>query len=260
MAANRCTLARYVASFTLLALCGNVSAWAALVVEVEAMGAAANNTVATAQAIDPSSFTTPAPDTAFPNATNNPLLPHFPTATVQGIGVGERDVDFYSFQTLGGLAYFDIDGVDNRSLTFDSILSLFDSSGTLLAFGNDTTLDPGSASKLDAFLGVYALPGPGTYYIAVSTHNNFPSAASSGTSIVPLVRPDGVAAGGAAVIGATPGDSSFAVNQVQQGTQYLLHISVESPLPEPSAIVIWGLGAICLAGISRFRKRHSAGA
>jgi len=233
-----------------------VIAWAALAIEAAAAPITElepNNSLATAQLIPITAFTLPVPATVF-----NP--PGFATATVNGLG-SATDVDFYSF-TGSGMVYFD---VDNDPFTLDTILSLFNSAGTLLAVGDDSfPEDLGSAFGFDAFLGVFDLPAPGTYFIAVSQFDNFATVYDQ-QSQPNLLRPDG-ADGGVAIVGAPPGDSSFIRNDGggnDTASPYTLHISLENPdasVPEPLTILLFGLGLAAIAARSRrmLRKRPSA--
>jgi len=224
----------------LLALLGLGSpALAAPVVEAEADGTAVNNTLGTAQAIPSSAFTTPVPATVF-----NP--PGFPTATISGAG-GETDVDFYSFTATGGSLLLDI---DNAPFTFDTIVSLFNSAGTLIALDDDADpADPGSADSRDSFVGTFTLPGPGTYYVAVSQFANFPTGFDCGG--VPLTRPDGEF-GGLSLTGCAVGDATFPNSGLQEGADYTLHISLSAsaaavPMPATLALLVSagaGLGAV----------------
>jgi len=228
---------------------------AAIVVEAEANGTAVNNSLGTAQAIPSAAFTLPVPATVFPNAVNNPLLPHFPTATVTGAN-GADDIDFFAFTAGAGLAYFDI---DNDPFEFDTVLSLFDSTGSLLAFDDDSAPDPGTESS-DSFLGVFALPTADTYYITV-TNGNFATQSFTG-AFVPLTRPDG-AFGGDATPG-RPVDATFFRNSVQDGsifTLYTLHISLQNPLqqavvPEPASLAVWGGLGFGMLALRRRRRRQ----
>jgi len=198
---------------------------AAVIAEIEANGTAANNTLSVAQVIAPSAFTLPVPAGVF-------SPPAYATATVQGSG-GLQDVDFFRFFASGGRVLLDM---DNSSPTFDPLVALFDSNGTLLAYDDDSALDNGSVNTIDSFVGSFVLPSTGSYYVAVSESPNFPTTALTGTEI-PLMRPDG-ASGGFAVSGVASSVSTFDFNGVQPGgAAYTLHISAESPAPEPGSPV-----------------------
>lgn len=220
----------------------SVAAHSALIAEVES-----NNTIATAQLIPNSAFT--------PNVNPN-VYGTNPTATITGAitsTIGSGDIDFFKFNGQAGWTlYADIDG----TTSLDSIISLFDSTGTLLAYGDDLfSLDPGSTSTTDAFLGSFVLPSTQTYYLAVSGFPQTPNGLSSATGFNPLFTPVGDPLVGAEVIGATAGDSSFpALNPanpilpVQNGS-YTLHVSV----PEPTT-ALFGLALTGAMGLMRRRR------
>jgi hypothetical protein len=173
---------------------------AALIVETETNGAAANNSLASAQSIPLSAFTAPSPA----NVIN---IPGAVTATIQGKGGGD-DVDYYSFVNPwpGSLLYLD---VDNNPATFDNMVAVFNSTGTLIAWGDDTNpADPGSASFIDARVGPVLLASVGTYYIAIAEFPNYPAAAL-------LFTETALSMGGVAVTGATPGLATFDFSGVQ---------------------------------------------
>jgi hypothetical protein len=214
------------------------SASASIINELEANGTATNNTLATAQAIAGANFT--------PNASPN-VFGMLPTASIQGVG-GNGDVDFFSFFTQAGSAYFSINNVTS---SFDSALSLFNSSGTLIAFGDDSVPpQPGSTSTKDAFLGSINLAA-GTYFIAVSEAANLPNSLATGINFSDLFRPDN-AIGGTAITGTTPGDSTFFTNGTQGNQSYVLNISAAGAgpagsVPEPGSLFLLSIGALALS-------------
>jgi hypothetical protein len=251
---------RFILSLTLvLAISGAVQG---AILESEA-GGITNNTIGTAEAIPSSHFTLPVPATVF-----NP--PGWATATIQGTGgtvVGEEsDVDFYSFTTGGGGAIFDIDDVDDQ-FAFDTVLSLFDDTGTLVGVGLDSSpvdagssrTDPVTDFSNDALLGVITL-APGTYYVAVAKLPNLPLA-FFGPVFDSLTRPDG-ADGGFALTGATPGDSSFFESGPDGDLDYTLHISLQNAagggvVPEPMSVTVWALLGTITAGAAMQRSRNA---
>lgn len=195
----------------------SAGASADLVTESESSGQASNNTLSTAQPIGAGSFTI--------NADPN-VFGALATASVRGVG-GGNDVDFYTFGTGGGSAYFDIDGTSGG---FDAYLALFDAHGTLLADNDDSFPgDAGSMTDLDAFLGVVNLSA-GQYFLAVAGGRNTARASFTGDQFVELFRPDG-AFGGFAFGNADAGESGFLRSGVQAQSSYTLHVSVPTPGP-----------------------------
>lgn len=218
------------------------------ITENEVNGAASNNTFATAQAIPNSAFTTPAPAGVF----NTSLL----AATVQGLG-GGSDIDFYSFAAQGPIEL----SITNNPFTFPTILSLFDSTGKLLAFDDSSTpLKPGSASTLDSYIGSFLLPSLGTYYVAVSNANasipNYPDT-SSCADFTPITRPDG-GGGALATIGCASSSSPFALSGVQPSSGALAYTLVIAQTPEPGTVGLMLLGAAgLLVRLQSVRRRPS---
>lgn len=204
-----------------------------VVVELEGGGQSLNNAIASAQGIAAGSFTANFHANVFGN---------LPTANVRGVG-GSGDVDFYGFSTGGGTAYFDVDGTSGG---FDTYLALFDATGTLIADNDDSFPgDPGSASDLDAFLGVVNLRA-GSYFIAVSSGGNTARASFSGDTFTELTRPDGEF-GGFAFGNADFGDSRFDRDGVQGHGAYTLNITI----PAPGTALMAGL-----AGVVTLRRRR----
>jgi hypothetical protein len=211
--------------------------------EFELDGTATNNSAATADAIPRSAFTLPVPDEVF-----NP--PGFPTATIFGRGGGlgfeggPSDVDIFRISGHGGLVL----DIDTAGLTsFDTILSLFNGSGLLLAMNDDNSNDPGSVdvTNHDSLI-FFTLPGPGVYFVAVTQWQNFPCdetlPCSLDTAFIPSRN------------GPQPEEG-------EDAGSYVLHISLQHPHPIPlpptgllvgSVIGLAGLVARCW----RFRSRQ----
>ncbi|MCA9136758.1 MAG: DVUA0089 family protein, partial [Planctomycetales bacterium] len=188
--------------------------------EKEHNGEQVNNTFADAQVIGSSYFTTDITGDVFGSIGGA-------TATIRGTG-GGYDVDMYRFH-VNGTSNVMLD-IDNDPFSFDTILSLFDSQGRLIALDDDSVADPGSVSGLDSSIGTIQL-ADGDYYVAVSRYSNFPIAwTSSGTTTQPITRPDGYS-GGEKVIGAPTSQlnsTPFQFNGYDAGSPYQLHISVST--------------------------------
>jgi hypothetical protein len=209
---------------------------ASTVSEVESASEATNNRIATAQWIGVGSFTTAGSATVHQPA-------GWAMASVQA-SAGGNDVDFYAFITAAGSAVFDVDGA---APNFDSLLSLFNSSGTLIAQDDDSPVELGSTNSSDSLLGTVPLSA-GTYYVAVSRYGNGP-VLHLGTqfSATHYQRPVDGLDGGYAVLGATAGDT-FVVSNTSAGTgkAYTLNISL-SAVPEPSTLALLAIGGGILA-------------
>jgi hypothetical protein len=139
-------------------------ALAAAVSEVEP-----NDSIAGAQAIAATSFDL----TENADIADSTTIPH---ASVDG--TGNDTFDYYSFtvpQQGTTSSTFDIDSTEGGSMFgYDSYLRLFDSSGTVLAFSDDSAVDAGSTEDSSVGLGMtrdsyltYTFSTPGTYYIEV---------------------------------------------------------------------------------------------
>ena len=216
----------------LVLLLGCAAAEAADVNEFEAAGTASNNSLATAQAIPPSAFTLPVPPTVF-----DP--PGFRTASLIGRG-GGSDVDIFRISGHGTLL-LDIDN-DVINSFLDTALVLFDSSGVVLARGLDGPVDDGTVTSHDALL-VFDLPGPGVYFVAVSSDFNVDSGCSP----------------------ALPGctlDNAFGSNgpQPEDAPQYLLYLSLEHPhrvgVPAPAALILVVAAGGVVGAMSVLRRRR----
>ena len=94
----------------------------------------------------------------------------------QSISQGD-DVDMFSFSVAAGdTVEFD---VDRTSGTLDSVLRLFTSNGSQLAF-NDDGAAPGESSSLESFL-QHTFTSDGTYYAGISAFGNSSYNAVTGT-------------------------------------------------------------------------------
>jgi phospholipase C len=143
----------------------------------------------------------------------------------------------------------------NNPFTFPTILSLFDSSGRLLAFGDvSTPLKPGSASTNDSYIGSYTLLFPGRYFVAVSNAGasipGYPDT-SSCTSFDQLTRPDG--GNGGISTGGCDSTSSAFVFAGDQPVSPLSYTLLIADTPEPGTLVLAAMGLIG-AALWKWRK------
>lgn len=77
-----------------------------------------------------------------------------------------KDVDYFTFQAQAG----DVLEIDIDNGTFDSILAIFDDTGTLQRMNAySTDLDEGSASIMDARIDAFVAPKSGLYTVGVSS-------------------------------------------------------------------------------------------
>lgn len=93
-----------------------------------------------------------------------------------------NDVDFYTFDANeGDVLTIDIDNGYGGEGSIDTIVGIFDESGTLLRMNNDmnddneaiVTPDEGSTSLLDSMIEAFTVPATGTYTVGVSTYPRF---------------------------------------------------------------------------------------
>ncbi len=145
-----------------------------------------------------------------------------------GTGVGNGHVDtghiVFDFNALSGdILDLDIDVTKIFAGTTytddDSKLFLFDSSGVLLAENDDDGFSG------ESFIDDYAIIADGIYYAAVTTYDNDP-----------------IFSGGIISGWEDDGESSFDFNII---------ITNASPVPEPSTMLLFGIGLISLAGVNR---------
>lgn len=129
---------------------------------------------------------------------------------------GTTGRDWYSFTTsqANQQAFFDI---DNGMTDLDSLISLYDSVGTLIGASDDGGVaDPGSVHGYDSFLSA-VLTNPGLYFVSVGQYPN---------------------------------------QDLSPGQDYTLHVSLEnhvnpSNVPVPAAVWLFGSGIAGLMGARR---------
>ena len=93
---------------------------------------------------------------------------------------GTRDVDFYKFQATAGSTVTLVTSLPTNGSAMDTILRLFDASGSQLALNDD---DPNGGTVYSRIS--YVVPATGTYYVGVSGYNNRaynPTAGGSGVN------------------------------------------------------------------------------
>lgn len=179
------------------------------------------------------------------------------------------DVDFYKFTIASTMSlFFDIDyandiGNPNDDDTgVDSMIAVFDIIDTLLSYNDDSdvfdydTNDPGSVPNgdYDSLIGALELSA-GSYFVAVSSFGNSPLAYEENFSSSSYLSVSGELFEGAY------GGSGYELNGLgETGGSYQLVISESfdamTPVPEPNTMLLFGLGLLGFAGVSRRRKEQ----
>ena len=140
------------------------------------------------------------------------------------LGRGNNTFDFYSFNSVAGQAFFDIDYGKSSGGSFDSWIELYDSSYTRVAYNdNSYTTESGSFSVFDSFMN-YEFETSELYYLAVGQ------------------------------------TCDCKMSRMSYGVDYTLHISQGyshevSAVPVPAAVWLFGTGLLALFGVSRRNSR-----
>lgn len=161
------------------------------------------------------------------------LFEDLPVAILHG-GLEGEEPNHYTFDICHDTRFFA--DIDRTAPDLDTTLSLFNESGTLIGFADNSPVDLGSLTRRDPFLGVMTLR-PGRYVLTVAKASTPPAALTAERieNAQPLVRPD-AESGGYRILDAETGNHSFLPPPVQRGEgtdesgdPYRLGISVEQP-------------------------------
>jgi hypothetical protein len=145
---------------------------------------------------------------------------------------------------------------------FDPILALFDSTGALIGQnddgGDNVPADSVTGAQFDTFLELTTL-APGTYTVAVMQYDNFANGPNLSDGFARTGEPNFT------LDFAPAGSTGFFwdVTQHQRTGNWafdILGVNSAGIVPEPSSLVMGGIGGLTLLGVSLFRRRKPTAA
>ena len=194
-----------------------------------------NSTQFTAQSIDGRWSLTADPNIG--DATNTNTSTTIPHVTVTGTGDGTADFFSFTVGSAGKKGIFDIDFGTAGGVPLDSVITLYDSNGFILATNNDSllaVLDPGSADVADSFL-EYTFATPGTYVLGVVGFGSTGVPSGASYSLHASLESDAIIAEGGATTatvtreGSTVGDLTVALSVPVNGSRVTVPATVTIP-------------------------------
>ena len=153
----------------------------------------------------------------------------------------DNDIDWFKISLLEGQALY----LDTETLTpeLDTMLSLFDADGVMLAHSDDCDGNCVSEYGYGSTIATFIVPADGDYYVAVTSYDNYPNAWNYSTDTELLIS-------GYATSGVTA-DDMFVMDGEESG-DYVALFLVTTDIPEPTTLSLLVLGVPAL--IRRRRK------
>jgi PEP-CTERM motif len=139
---------------------------------------------------------------------------------------------------------------------FDTIVTLFDPSGNFINYNDDgsgVATDPVTGAAFDSLLQMSAL-APGTYTVALTQFDNFANGPTLGDGFSESGNPN-------FTLNFAPSGSSgffWDVTENERTGNWALDIITSNTVPEPSALLLGGLGLIGAFTFARQRRPKSA--
>jgi len=163
------------------------------------------------------------------------------------------DVTIRTWSFLGGTNYV---GQVIPAGGFDPIVTLFDPSGNLIGYNDDINTSTG---QWDSLLSVQGL-APGTYTVALTQWNNF----AAGPNLSNGFEQDGSANSNFTVTDTAyfplSGDTGYFWDNagVERNGNWAMDIVTTSSIPEPSSLLLGGIGSLAGLGLAWKRRAKPA--